>query len=52
MFFQIIIAMLLGFTSPSNSTCTNGGSTVTTLDAGPGPGPGGDQGQLPPPPKP
>ena len=49
MFFQIFIAMLLGLTSPSNSTCTNQGDTpVTTLEAG-GPGPGGDTGQLPPP---
>ena len=46
MFFQLIIAMLMGLGCPSTSNNTNQDGTVTTQD---GPTLGGDHGQTPPP---
>lgn len=47
MFFQLLIAMLLGFTSPSTTPDTNPGVNQTS-DVDP-PVTGGDLGQNPPP---
>lgn len=49
MFFQLILAMFLGLTCPSNSNNTgaNQGTAVSANDEGPGTG--GNTGQLPPP---
>lgn len=50
MFIQLLIAMILGLSSPSNSSNTGAtqGTGVSTYDGGPGTG--GDGGQTPPPP--
>ncbi|WP_157262999.1 hypothetical protein [Pedobacter steynii] len=50
MFFQLLIAMILGLTSPSNTTSeTQNG--VTTMNTEGDPNTGGDTGQNPPPKK-
>ncbi|WP_342332941.1 hypothetical protein [Pedobacter sp. FW305-3-2-15-E-R2A2] len=51
MFFQLLIAMILGLTSPSNTTNATQNSATTMDDTKGDPITGGDTGQNPPPKK-